>query len=84
MQIERSWGYMGKTMYDPMFTRMFKPKHKVLGDDIKAPPRPQFEPVKILFWEVPSRGIPSHTLGLDLIYLGLIVFSVILCFAKDW
>ena len=80
MQIERDyWGYKDKLAYSSFFQRMFR------AEPLKGPAedteKPAPDPVRILIWMCtePPRWIEkliSHTMGFDLVYLGVIVFSL--------
>ncbi|MBI5953305.1 MAG: hypothetical protein HY865_16745 [Chloroflexi bacterium] len=72
-QIEREyWGYQGKRSYEPFISRWSRIKPLV---DKNAGEPPSRGKVKILFFNV---KLPvSHTLGLDLLFLGVMVYSAI-------
>jgi hypothetical protein len=71
MQIEREhWGYRGKRVYEPFISHWNKKRPL---DDSEASEPPGRDTVRILFWNL---KLPvSHTLGLDLLFLGVIVYS---------
>jgi hypothetical protein len=71
MQIEREyWGYGGKRAYEPFISHWRKRKPR---DDSEASEPPSRDNVRILFWNL--RLPVSHTVGLDLLFLGVIVYS---------
>ena len=78
VQIERDhWGYKDKTAYHPLFQRMFRP------DDLASEhaPKPTPDPVRLLWFYIPKppqwvARLLSHTMGFDLVYLGIIGFSI--------
>ena len=76
MQIEREyWGYKGKRAYEPFISHWGKKKPL---DDSEASEPPRRDAVRMLFWNL---NLPvSHTLGLDLLFLGLIVYSALRLF----
>jgi hypothetical protein len=72
-QIEREyWGYQGKRAYEPFISHWSRTKPL---DDKNAGNPPARDRVKILFFNV---KLPvSHTLGLDLLFIGVMVYSAI-------
>lgn len=72
MQIERQhWGYKGEKAYEPFISHW---RRKKPSDDPKAPQPPARDAVQVLFLKL--RLPVSHTLGLDLLFWGAIVYSV--------
>ena len=72
IEIEREdWGYKGADSYKPLYSRMLKTK----PNDATEVLDPPVSRTKLLFWEFNSKHL-SHTLGIDLIFLGVIVFAV--------
>jgi hypothetical protein len=73
MQIERQyWGYRGLRAYDPFVSHQNKLKP---DDDPDAGDPPGPDSTKILFWRVRLKII-SHTIALDLLYLGVIGYTI--------
>ncbi len=71
-QIEREhWGYRGPKAYEPFISHWNRTKP---NDDPGAGPPPKRDVVRLLFWDL--RLPVSHTLGLDLLFLGVIAYSV--------
>ncbi len=72
-QIEREyWGYKGKRAYEPFISHWSR--RKPLADNNADAP-PSRDKVRVLFFNV---SLPvSHTLGLDLLFIGVIVYSAI-------
>ena len=72
-QIERDyWGYKGKRAYEPFISRWSRIEPR--GDKNAGEP-PARDEVRFLFFDV--RLPVSHTLGLDLLFLGVMIYSVI-------
>ena len=74
IEIERKvWGYRGADIYKPLFSRMLKTKPcpPVRATEVKPPT----SRTKLFFWEFNSKLL-SHTLGIDLIFLGVIAFAL--------
>lgn len=76
MQIERTyWGYRGSRAYEPFFScgnrhlPFMRPK-----DDPEAGSPPEFGYTRILFWRV--KFPITHTVALDLLYWGVIAYSI--------
>ncbi len=72
IEIERQvWGYRGADAYKPLYSRMLKtkPSEPVIATE------PPASKTKLLFWEFSSKHL-SHTLGIDMIFLGVIVFAL--------
>jgi hypothetical protein len=77
VQIEREyWGYSGERAYEPFISHWSKqpPTHDLKARDI---PKPAQETVKFLFWKIKLLDFMSHSLGLDLLFLGVIIYSII-------
>ena len=72
-QIEREyWGYQGKRAYEPFISHWSRIKPI---DDKNAGNPPSRDKVKILFFNF---KLPvSHTMGLDLLFMGVMVYSAI-------
>jgi hypothetical protein len=76
MQIERDyWGYSGSKAYDAFISH--QNKVEPLNDPEAGEP-PGLDYTKILFWRL--RLPVSHTLALDLMYLGVILYTIIQLF----
>jgi hypothetical protein len=72
-QIEREyWGYQGDRLYEPFISHWSKQPPK---NDPEASEPHLADTVRILFWTV--KMPVSHTLGLDLLFLGVIVYSIV-------
>jgi hypothetical protein len=72
-QIEHEfWGYKGERAYEPFISHWSR--RKPLNDP-KAGAVPPRDAVQILFFKL--RLPVSHTLGLDLLFLGVMVYSII-------
>jgi hypothetical protein len=77
MQIEREyWGYNNKRVYEPFISHWSK-KPPALDSKTHDVPEPANEIVKFFFWKIPLSDRISHSLGLDFLFLGVIVYSVI-------
>jgi hypothetical protein len=77
MQIEREyWGYKGEAAYEPFIShwRKEKPSHDPKASE---PSTPDKESVKFLFWKTKLPDFINHSVGLDLLFLGVIGYSVI-------
>jgi hypothetical protein len=74
MQIEREyWGYKGERIYEP-FISHWNQKTPVGDSEVSKPNK---ESVKFLFWKTRLPDFVSHSLGLDLLFLGVIVYSIV-------
>jgi hypothetical protein len=72
IEIEREvWGYRSADAYKPFYSRMLKTKPP--DDDTTA--NPPASKTKLLIWEFGAKYL-SHTLGIDLIFLSVIVFAI--------
>ena len=72
IEIERQvWGYRGADAYKPLYSRMLKtmPSEPVIGTE------PPASKTKLLVWEFSSKHL-THTLGIDTIILGVIIFAL--------
>jgi hypothetical protein len=75
-QIEREyWGYRGKRAYEPFISHWSR---KEPQDDKNAGNPPARDKVSVLSFDL--RLPVSHTAGLDLLFVGVIVYSVIRIF----
>jgi hypothetical protein len=77
MQIEREyWGYKGKRAYEPFICHWSKERP---ADDSEAYKilKPGKDSVKFLFWKITLPEFISHSLGLDLLFLGVMVYSIV-------
>jgi hypothetical protein len=75
-QIERDyWGYRGRRAYEPFishWSRIKPPNDKNAGEP------PLIENIRVLFFNI---KLPvSHTIGLDLLFLGVMIYSLIRMF----
>jgi hypothetical protein len=72
-QIEREyWGYQGKRAYEPFISHWSR--IKPINDKTAGEP-PLIDKIRVLFFNV---KLPvSHTIGLDLLFIGVMVYSVI-------
>ena len=72
IEIERQvWGYQGADAYKPFYSRMLKTK----PSDGTTEAKPPASKTKLLFWEFSAKHL-SHTLGIDLIFLGVVAFAI--------
>ena len=72
IEIERQvWGYRGADAYKPLYSRMLKTKPSSVIEGTEPPA----SKTKLLFWEFGAKHL-SHTLGIDLIFLGVIAFAI--------
>jgi hypothetical protein len=72
IEIERNvWGYQGADAYRPFYSRMLKTKPSD-GSSVATPPASM---TKLLFWEFSAKHL-SHTLGIDLIFIGVVAFAI--------
>ncbi len=77
MQIEREyWGYKGERAYEPFISHWSKKPPIQDGEAYKIA-KPAKETVKFLFWKIELPDFISHSLGLDLLFLGVITYSII-------
>ena len=77
MQIEREyWGFKGKRAYEPFISHWSK-KPPTNDSEAYKISKPAKESVKFLFWKIKLPNFISHSLGLDLLFLGVIVYSII-------
>lgn len=81
IQIERDcWGYKHFTnAYHPYYSRMFKDKPDPEGDPTHSPTtRPRFEKTRIFGLSIshPVSGLFSHTIGIDIIYAGIVGYAI--------
>jgi hypothetical protein len=75
-QIEREyWGYRGKQAYEPFISHWSKIRP---AEDKNAGSPPPREVVSVLFFNV--RLPVSHTLGLDLLFMGVMVYAAVRLF----
>ena len=74
IEIERQvWGYRDADAYKPFYCRILKTKPSNGNSEAKPPATRS----KILFWEFEFGAKHlSHTLGIDLIFLGVIAFAI--------
>jgi len=83
MQIEREyWGYSGERVYEPFISRWSKkpPIQDTETHKITKPAKetkPVKETVKFLFGKIELPDFISHSLGLDLLFFGVIIYSII-------
>ena len=73
VQIEREyWGYEGEQAYEPFISHWSR-KKPIGSTNAKKPP--SIGKVHVLFFNI---ELPvSHTLGLDLLFLGIIIYSIV-------
>ena len=77
MQIERNyWGYRGKRAYEPFISRWRKEK-PANDPEADEPSELSKDSVKLFVWKAKLPGFVSHSLGLDLLFSGAIVYSVV-------
>ncbi|HPO12995.1 MAG TPA: hypothetical protein PLI09_06085 [Candidatus Hydrogenedentes bacterium] len=76
IEIEREvWGYKGADAFKPFYSRMLKTKPQ----DATSAALPPAVKTKLLFWEFGwefGAKHLSHTLGIDLIFLGVVAFAI--------
>jgi len=70
------WGYRGKKAYEPFIShwRKEKPANDSEADETSKLDR---DFVKPFVWRAKLPSFASHSLGLDLLFLGVIVYSVV-------
>lgn len=77
MQIEREyWGYTGKKAYEPFISHWRKEK-PINDPEAIEPSELHKESVKLFFWKTKLPDFVTHSLGLDLLFLGVICYSVV-------
>jgi hypothetical protein len=77
MQIERDyWGYRGKRAYEPFIShwRKEKPVNDPGADELSKLNK---DSVKLFVWKAELPSFVSHSLGLDLLFSGAIIYSVV-------
>ena len=57
--------------YEPFYSRILKTKPSDAGPEAEPPA----SKTKLLFWDFGANHL-SHTLGIDLIFLGVIAFAI--------
>ena len=75
-QIERDyWGYRGRRAYEPFISHWSRKKPP---NDKNAGEPPPIDDIRVLFFNI---KLPvSHTTGLDLLFLGVMIYSLIRMF----
>jgi hypothetical protein len=82
MQIERDhWGYRGKRAYEPFISHWRKEK-PVDDPEADEPSELNKDSVKLFVWEARLPSLVSHSLGLDLLFSGAIIYSVVRLLAE--
>ena len=77
MQIERDyWGYRGKRAYEPFISHWRKEK-PVNDTEADEPSKLNKDSVKLFVWKAELPSFVSHSLGLDLLFSGAIIYSVV-------
>jgi hypothetical protein len=77
MQIERDyWGYKGKRAYEPFISHWRKEK-PVNDPEAAEPSKLNKDSVKLFVWNAKLPSLASHSLGLDLLFSGVIIYSIV-------
>jgi hypothetical protein len=77
MQIEREyWGYRGKRAYEPFISHWRKEK-PASDPEADEPSELAKESVKLFSRRTHLPGFVSHSLGLDLLFVGVIAYSIV-------